>query len=184
MIRRKPKTAWAIFSLFVWLHLAPNLLPLPLQDTKAYDKRAEDLIKTIRSLELQGVGTGKHSKITKQQLDKVFSREYRKIWIETFLLIFFGLLATYLLYINSRYWPFLLGIVSLIIIIRTFPPTINLVLNSISFESFYWLWFCSDRIYSFYIIFIWPLFSAILLGLSVIALVKRKTHISKDVEND
>ena len=171
MKKKNKIIGWAIFSLFVWLHLIQVLLPLPSQREAEIHMKVEETERAINYLLEEGVDVGRYSKMNKEELKRELSASYWALWIKNITIFLVGILATFFLYKDFRVWPFLLGLVSFWVLYFEVPPIVNLILFYKSFSGFLDIWL--QNIGGFYAIFIWPGYSLVLFGLSLSVIVKR-----------
>ena len=98
---------WAIFSLLVWLNLVPEVLAPPLATAAEIKSKAEFYVQW----EARNSKDHTSSKSIEEWEDEITSEAWFD-WTNASLLFAAGLLATWQLWRNSKYWPWLLGILS------------------------------------------------------------------------
>ena len=176
MGRKKHRLSWVLFSLFTWLHLAQGLYPLPSQRTSEIHAMATEAVENSKLLTEQGVEPDKYMQMNKNQWKTGYRSSFWVLWTTNLLFFSSGVFVTLLLYLDSRPWPVLLALVSIITLWVTVPPLFELAANFEPFSRFWGFW--SKRLGSFYHLFVWPLYCVVLLGLSIYGFVTRRGAIA------
>ncbi len=167
------RMGWVVFSLFVWLHLAQTIFPLPLPRSVDIKNHATEAVENSNSLVKKGVEPDKYTQMSNEEWESGFTKYYWLTWVSNSILLFTGLVSTLLLYKNHRLWPFVIAFLSIITMSITIPPVLKMVGIPESFMGSvnFWIKAISDHdfyfVNSLYTVFIWPFYLIPLLGLSV-----------------
>jgi len=142
------------------------------------EAQAARAVESADSLAKQGVERDEVMRMSKEDWETGLTKSYWSMW--AFNLVFFvvGLLATYMLYRDLRVWPFMIALISVVNLLMTIPPIFKMVgmFESVSrFLSFWGTTIGKHGFESFYIPFIWPIYSVLLLGLCIYAFTVRST---------
>ena len=164
---------WAIFSVFVWLHLTPAALSFPWMKTAEIRSDAETAVESEKYLSPDNTST---KTVEEWEQDLIFS--HWGIWIESTALLILGLFFSWLLFCNSKHWPFLLGALAAITTYITLPPLIEMMASSEHTIGGYinmWADILSRQFregagfsyfFTIYAMFAWPVYSLALLFFS------------------
>ena len=175
---RNSRIGWSIFSLFVWLHLVPDLYPLPMQMSAEIRARASSAVESANSLAKQGVERDEYMRMSEEEWERGLTRSYWFMWTLNLVSLVIGLLSTYMLCRDHRAWPFVVGLIAAINLLMTVPPIFRMIgmfESTIRFVNFWGNTIEEHGLESFYIPFIWPIYSVLLLGLCIWMLMVRGT---------
>lgn len=117
---------WVIFSLFVWLHLAQSLYPLPSQRAGDIETYAIEAVENSNELAEKGFERDEYMQWSKEEWETELTASYWSIWFIDFIFLMFGLISTFFLYKNMRMWPVFLGSSSIICFIYILIPYLDL----------------------------------------------------------
>ena len=170
--------AWALFSLFVWLHLSPWIYPFPWQQYAQIHLDAIDAVKNDIYLQ-----PNDPTNRTAEEWEAGLISSTWVYWVIHTCYFSFGILFSWLLYNNSRLWPYLLGGLSMIFTLQLVPNIFELAMNNGSFilgmamwGSLISKWIVGMELmllHKIYLLFIWPLFGIPLLWISIVTILRR-----------
>ncbi|MDZ7736632.1 MAG: hypothetical protein U5P41_11420 [Gammaproteobacteria bacterium] len=136
MENTKYRLGWVIFSLFVWLHLAQNILPLPLQRADDIEMQASEAVANSNALAEKGVERDEYMQMSKGGWEAELTASYWSIWIINFLFFLFGLVSTFFLDKNLKIWPVFLGVVSVLCFVYFLLPYVRIESPFIEWTNF------------------------------------------------
>jgi len=165
---------WAIFSLFVWLHSVLGVYPFPWQQ---YDEIQANAIGAAQLQE--SVNPDDPENKTAEQWEQRFIASAWFDWINQAFYLMFGSFFSWLLFIDSKKWPIFMGGISAIALCQTLPDLYGLATIEGSFAGSLNVWgkLVSRHIqngdlvslFPVYLVWIWPLYVLVLLGISISA---------------
>jgi len=170
---------WAIFSLFVWLHSVLGVYPFPWQQYAEIRADANGVAQIQN-----GTNLDNPKNRTAEQWERSLIESTWFDWIVQVLYLFFGCLFSWLFFIDSKKWPIFIGGISAIALCQTLPDLYGLatIEGSIAGSMKVWGKLVSRHIqngdlvslFPVYLVWIWPLYAIVLLGVSISALGRRK----------
>ena len=110
MDTKRQRLGWVFFSLFVWLHFVQNVFPLPSQRDSEIEVWASEAVATSNELAEKGFERDESMQMSKEEWEAKLTASYWATWIVNIFFLLIGLVATFLLYSNKKWWPIFLGV--------------------------------------------------------------------------
>lgn len=180
-------TCLAFFSAFVWLHSAPALYPTPVQRTEQIQLDAQEAYADAQELTKRGVELPEDMNLSKQAWERGLRRSYWVMWVSDLFFVVFGLLTSYLIYANARYWPISVLVLCVIALLTVVPPTVESIVRTGSVWDWLRTWyritmdtvffpFRLERALLIYNILIWPLYPFVLIVFAISTMTRKLSN--------
>ncbi len=119
------KTFWAVFSIFVWLHILPGAIEPQWNDLNSYHSES------VFSFSPNIYSDREFSKdLTVIEFEENYISQATFLWLWSGVLVILGLYSAWLIYQNSKYWPILVLIITGTTCLKVIPDTIELIEQS------------------------------------------------------
>ena len=131
---RKSQTVLIALGIFLWAHFIPGMVSPPWNDPEKYTLEGDFSFST----KYLGFDLGAHTTLGKTEEKLISASVWR--WIILSTLFVLGIYCCWLIYSDSRYWPYLLLALSGLVSAFTIPPVIDLFNVSPTWaEHFYYV---------------------------------------------